>query len=135
MTTSPSPSSSPSALTVSRVGSPAGTITQTTWATGSCSTSASRLSTSLSVRVAVVADDGVPGAADPLAHVAAHLAEADQTELHAAPFAVCGSDGGRPDRCRAQAAAPAAGSGEQAQRHQQVAVGVVGARRPALACP
>ncbi|GAB7103004.1 hypothetical protein JCM4814A_13180 [Streptomyces phaeofaciens JCM 4814] len=34
------------------------------------------------VRVAVESDDGVAGAADPLAHVAAHLAEADETELH-----------------------------------------------------
>ncbi|GAA3126252.1 hypothetical protein GCM10017687_45980 [Streptomyces echinatus] len=34
------------------------------------------------LRVAVVADDGVAGAADPLAHVAAHLAETDETELH-----------------------------------------------------
>ncbi|GGV18973.1 hypothetical protein GCM10010293_13630 [Streptomyces griseoflavus] len=34
------------------------------------------------VRVAVVSEDGVPCAADPLAHVAAHLAEADETELH-----------------------------------------------------
>ncbi|GAA4553908.1 hypothetical protein GCM10023097_52070 [Streptomyces collinus] len=34
------------------------------------------------VRVAVVSEDGVTCAADPLAHVAAHLAEADETELH-----------------------------------------------------
>jgi hypothetical protein len=34
------------------------------------------------VRVAVVSEDGVARAADPLAHVAAHLAEADETELH-----------------------------------------------------
>ena len=34
------------------------------------------------VRVAVVSDDGVAGAADALAHVAAHLAETDETELH-----------------------------------------------------
>ncbi|GHD38874.1 hypothetical protein GCM10010335_38240 [Streptomyces galbus] len=34
------------------------------------------------VRVAVVPDDGVARAAYPLAHVAAHLAEADETELH-----------------------------------------------------
>ena len=34
------------------------------------------------VRVAVVSDDGVACAADALAHVAAHLAEADETELH-----------------------------------------------------
>ena len=32
--------------------------------------------------VAVVAHDLVPGAADPLAHVAAHLAQTDQTQLH-----------------------------------------------------
>src|SRR3954471_10773886 len=34
------------------------------------------------VRVAVVSDHGEACAADPLAHVAAHLAEADETELH-----------------------------------------------------
>jgi hypothetical protein len=34
------------------------------------------------VRVAVVSEDGVTRAANPLAHVAAHLAEADETELH-----------------------------------------------------
>ncbi|GHF04655.1 hypothetical protein GCM10017776_22940 [Streptomyces griseoluteus] len=34
------------------------------------------------VRVAVVSDDGVACAADALTHVAAHLAEADETELH-----------------------------------------------------
>ncbi|GHA41925.1 hypothetical protein GCM10010303_61290 [Streptomyces purpurascens] len=34
------------------------------------------------IRVAVVSEDGVARAADPLAHVAAHLAEADETELH-----------------------------------------------------
>jgi hypothetical protein len=32
--------------------------------------------------IAVVADDGVAGAADPLAHVPAHLAEADESQLH-----------------------------------------------------
>lgn len=34
------------------------------------------------VRVAVVSDDGVACAADALAHVAAHLAETDETKLH-----------------------------------------------------
>src|SRR4051812_27980452 len=45
-TTSPSLSSSPSSLTVARVGSPEGTITQTTRGASSASTRASRLSTS-----------------------------------------------------------------------------------------
>ena len=66
-----------------RVGSPAGTITQTTLGAGSCSTMLLEAVDVADVRVAVVADDGVPGAAQPLAHVAAHLAEPDESELHA----------------------------------------------------
>ena len=38
------------------------------------------------VGVAVVPDDLVAGAADPLPHVVAHLAQADQSELHREPF-------------------------------------------------
>ncbi|GAB2831669.1 hypothetical protein GCM10027073_70110 [Streptomyces chlorus] len=34
------------------------------------------------VRIAVVSENGVARAANPLTHVAAHLAEADETELH-----------------------------------------------------
>jgi hypothetical protein len=47
MTMSPSLSSPLSSSTVARVGSPAGTITQTTFGEGSASTMARRLSTSL----------------------------------------------------------------------------------------
>ena len=65
--------------------------------------------------VAVVADDGVPGAADPLAHVAAHLAEADESESMPCPT------------LRTCAAEQWSRSGEQAARHQQVAVVAVAA--------
>ena len=64
---------------------PAGTIIQTTRGAASFSTSSARLATSEIVRVAVVADDLVPGGAQPLAHVAAHPAEADKAELHGVP--------------------------------------------------
>ena len=64
------------------------------------------------VGVAVVADDGVAGVAQAGAHVAAHLAEADQSELHGgAPRGGLGSG--------EQAARHQAGSGSR--RHQQVA--------------
>ena len=58
-------------------------MTQTTLGEGSASTSASSESTSPDLGIQVVADDRVAGAAQPLAHVAAHLAESDEPDLHA----------------------------------------------------
>ena len=88
------------------VGPPAGTITQTTLGEGSASTSSARLVDVGDVGVVVVADDGVAGVAETGPHVAAHLAEADESDFHADPPMLVG-------RCRR--------SGEQAARHQQVA--------------
>ncbi len=73
---------------VSRVMSPAGTITQTTRGAGSCWTMSSRVGDVADVLVGVVADDGVPGPAQPLAHVATHPTQADESDLHAGASAV-----------------------------------------------
>ena len=51
--------------------------------------------TSDDVGVAVVADDRVPGVAEPGAHVAAHLPESDESDLHARPSGVGGSQDSR----------------------------------------
>ena len=81
-TTSPALSSSPSSRTVARVGSPEGTITQTTRGASRASTRASQAVDVPRARRAVVADHLVTGAAHPLGHVAAHLAQPDQPQLH-----------------------------------------------------
>ena len=89
---------------------------------------------SADVRVAVVADDGVPGVAQAGAHVAAHLAEADESDLHAILPPVLRAAWVLP-RCRLRPVARLRRrSGEQAARHQQVAERR-GRRRPAPAAP
>ena len=82
MTRSPAASSPPSASTVSRVGSPAGTMTHTTRGAASFATRSASDDGVADLRVAVEADDRVPGGAQPLAHVAAHAPEPDQSHLH-----------------------------------------------------
>ena len=69
-------------MTVARVGSPAGTMTHTTRGAGQRADQALEAVDVADVGVAVVPDDLVTGAAQTLAHVAAHLAQADQSELH-----------------------------------------------------
>ena len=83
MTRSPLSSRSPSLATVSRVGAPCGHHHPDD-ARGVELLDHRRPAsvTSETVGVAVVAHDLVPGAADALAHVAAHLAQTDQTQLH-----------------------------------------------------
>ena len=125
-TRSPSPSSSPSSSIVSRVGSPAGTITQTTFgARAAASTSVGEAADVGDVGVAVVADDRVPGVAQPVAHVAAHLAETDETDVHAQSLLECRVSSRDPTCSTAAAvrrrsatagAAASAGSGSRGRR-------------------
>ena len=61
---------------------PAGTITQTTRGASSALTIAAMRAHVGDLGVAVEADDLVAGAAQALAHVAAHLPETDETKLH-----------------------------------------------------
>ena len=65
-----------------RVGSPAGTITQTTFGDGQLLDHRGEAVGVGQVGVAVVADDGVAGVAQTGAHVAAHLAEPDESDVH-----------------------------------------------------
>ena len=81
------------------------------------------------VGVAVEADDRVTAAAQPLAHVAAHLAQADESDVHGAP-----SGGGRvragggPSGVSPACAAASAGSGSR-DRVLPSALGHAGERR------
>ena len=84
--------------------------------------------------VAVVADDLVAGAAEPLAHVAAHLAQTDQTQLHVDDSSwLCGAATTRcwhreatSPRHRRGQATPGSAQAREAHRHEHVAVRGVG---------
>ena len=82
MTRSPLSSSSASLAMVSWVGAPDGTITQTDARRVERLDHRGHRAHVGDLGVAVVADDLVAGAAQALAHVAAHLPETDETELH-----------------------------------------------------
>ena len=85
------------------------------WGAGSASTSASRRVDVGDVGVAVVADDRVPGVAQPVAHVAAHLAEPDRVRCPCGPSWCVRSAwaGCRDGRLRTAGAAASAGSGSR----------------------
>ena len=100
----------------------------------SASTRASRLSTSRLPGLWSKPDDLVAGAAEPLGHVAAHLAQPDQPHLHDVSSLSASRDSvlivGVPPR---PAPATPAGSAGQAHRHDQVAVAARPLGRLALA--
>ena len=83
MMTSPALSASPSEATVARVGSPDGTITQTTrGADEGGRQRLQRVDVALAVRITVVTDHLMTVTAEPLGHVAAHFPQPDETDLH-----------------------------------------------------
>ena len=82
MTRSPLSSRSPSLVMVSWVGGAGGHHHPHVRGASSALTIAAMVAHVGDLGVAVEADDLVTGAAQPLAHVAAHLAETDETELH-----------------------------------------------------
>ena len=115
-------SSSPSrSATVALVGSPDGTITQTARGADKARRPVppSEFDGPCRLRIPVEPDHLVAGAAQPLGHVAAHLAQPDEPDLHDKSLQVHLDETNRPGSCSVRTGRSARKPG----RHHQIAVG------------